>query len=401
MSSKAAEPGVGVIARFEEDALLKQAMEKTGLSDFGDEAFREGLGVLIEALEGEAGLNDFGRGFAHAEIMKHLENRLRVTEDLKRHPEILDVQVDTPIVIVSLPRTGTTLLHNLLARDPDTRYTATWECNLLSPPPESATWESDPRVEQFARAIEAAHGSGAPGFDQLHPMGSTLPEECVVLLGFDFKSQVFNFQFDIPSYEMWFEEQDLQSLYETHHRLLQYLQWRCPRKRWVLKTPGHLWGLKEFFRVYPDAQVVQTHRDPLRVLASFNSLLNLGLGMTREDLDASAMGAHWDASWAKALRKAIAFRDSDAVSDSSFFDVQYGDLVEDPIERVREIYQYFGVEYSAAAEQRMTGYLAENRKKRHGVHRYTLEQFGLDPQETKERYQFYIDRFEVECSFGL
>ncbi|MBW2270794.1 MAG: sulfotransferase, partial [Deltaproteobacteria bacterium] len=188
MNSNSAEPASGIMAKFEEDALLKQAMQSTGLSDFGDEVFREGLRVLIEALEGEAGLNDFGRAFAQAEIMKHLENRLRVTEDLKRHPEILDVEVATPLIIVSLPRTGTTLLHNLLAQDPDTRYAATWECNLLSPPPETATWESDPRVEHFARAIEAAHGSGAPGFEDLHPMGSTLPEECVVLLGFDFTS---------------------------------------------------------------------------------------------------------------------------------------------------------------------------------------------------------------------
>jgi hypothetical protein len=390
-----------VMARFDEDALLKQATDATGLSDFGDEAFREGLRVLIEALEGEAGLNDFGRAFAHSEIMKHLVNRLQVTADLKHHPEILDVEVHTPIVIVSLPRTGTTLLHNLLAQDPDTRYAATWECNLLSPPPESATYATDPRSEQFARAIEAAHGSGAPGFDELHPMGSTLPEECVVLLAFDFTSQVFNFQFDIPSYEMWFEEQDLRPVYATHHRLLQYLQWRCPRKRWVLKTPGHLWGLKELFQVYPDAQVVQTHRDPLRVLASMSSLLNLGLSMTRDDLDASAMAGHWAASYVKALRKSIAFRDSGAVSESSFFDVQYGDLVAGPIETTRAIYRHFGVDLTAAAEQKMAEYLAQDRRQRKGIHRYSLEPFALDPRDLKERYQFYLDRFGVECSFGL
>lgn len=389
------------MARFEEDALLTQAMGVTGLSDFGDEAFREGLRVLIEALEGEAGLNDFGRAFAHTEIMKHLVNRLQVTADLTRHPEILDVTVHTPIVIVSLPRTGTTLLHNLLAQDPDTRYTATWECNLLSPPPETASYASDPRSERFAKAIAAAHGSGAPGFDELHPMGATLPEECVVLLAFGFTSQVFNFQFDIPSYERWFEEQDLRSVYETHHRLLQHLQWRCPRKRWVLKTPGHLWGLKELFEVYPDAQIVQTHRDPLRVLASFNSLLNLGLAMTRDDLDAGAMAAHWAASYVKALRKSIAFRDSGAVPESRFIDVQYGDLVADPIATTRDIYRHFGVEFSAEAERRMAEYLAENKSKRKGFHRYSLEPFGLDPRELLERYQFYVDRFEVECCFEL
>jgi hypothetical protein len=386
---------------LEENALMSEAMASTGLSDFGDDAFRDGMRVLLEALKGEAKLNDFGWAFAHAEILRHLENRLRVTEDLKRHPEILDEKIEKPLIVASLPRTGSTIMHFLLAQDPDTRYLATWECNLLSPPPDASTYETDPRIAQWEKVMAGAHGSEVPDFEAMHPMGAALPEEgVVVLMAFDFKSQVFNYQFNVPSYLLWFEEQDLRPVYETQRRLLQYLQWHCPRKRWVLKTVDLL-GLEHLFSLYPDAQVIMTHRDPLRVIASLSSLLATGLRMTSDDSDPSTMGEHWAASCAKGMKKTMAFRDSGKVSESSFFDVSYNESMKDPIDMVRRIYSHFGLEFTSVVEQRMAEFLAGNPKDKLGAHRYTLQQFGLDPIELKERYGFYIDRFGVECSFGL
>ncbi len=391
----------GAAIELDEAALLDEAMQTTGLSDFGDDEFRDGLRVLLDALKGEARLSAFGRAFARGDVLRNLENRLRVTEDLKRHPEILEVEIVAPIVIVSLPRTGSTILHHLMAQDPDNRYVATWECNLLSPPPETSTWDSDPRISKWEQVMAASLGSEVPDFKAMHPMGAKLAEECLSLMAFDFKSQLFNYQFNVPSYELWLEEQDLLSVYATHRRLLQYLQWRCPRKRWVLKAVGHLWGFKEIFEIYPDARMIQTHRDPLRVIGSLTSLMALGLSMSSDKIDACAIGAHWATSWVKALEKSIAFRDSGAVAEERFFDVHYEESMLDPVGMVDRIYTHFGIEFTALAQQRIAAYLDRNPKDKLGAHHYTLEQFGLDPVELKRRYQFYLDRFGVECSFGL
>jgi len=285
-----------------------------------------------------------------------------VTADLESHPEILDEKIEKPLLVASLPRTGSTIMHHLLGQDSDTRYLATWECNLLSPPPE---------------------------------MGAALPEEHVALLGFDFRSQVFNYQFNVPSYQLWLDEQNLRPVYESFLRLLKYLQWHCRRKRWVVKTID-LHGLSEFLTLCPDAQVVMTHRDPLRAIASLASLLTTGLHMTSDSVDDAAVGRHHADIWVGALRKALDFRDSGAVPEASFFDVHYDEFVKDPVEMIRRIYAHFGLDFPPVVEQRMRDFLASNPKDKLGAHRYTAEQFGLDPAEFEERYQFYIDRFGIE-----
>ncbi|MBW2269078.1 MAG: sulfotransferase [Deltaproteobacteria bacterium] len=384
-----------------EKSLLEEAVRNTGLTDFGDDVFREGLCVLLDSLEGEARLHDFGRLFAHKEILRHLENRLRVTEDWKRYPEMAEVEIVAPIFVVSLPRSGSTILHELLAQDPTSRFVATWECNLVSPPAEAASYESDPRIAEWEREIARTHGSEVPDFEGMHPMGARLPEECLTVMALDFKSQVFAYQFNVPSYEAWLEQQDLHSVYATHRRQLQYMQWRCPRERWVLKAVGHLWALEEIFDVYPDARVVQTHRDPLKVLPSLTSLLSMGLGMTTDAVDAQAIAMQWAESWVEALRKALAFRSSGSVDEKRFFDVHYLRSVDDPVAMVGRIYAHFGISLSEEARRRMRDFLALSPKDKHGVHHYSLEEFGLDPAAERERYRFYTESFGVEAEIQV
>jgi hypothetical protein len=385
---------------FEEEALLDEATASTGLSDFGDDGFREGLRVLLEALGDEADLNEFGLAFAHDVVLRHLGNRLRVTEHLKRHPEILEQEIEEPLVVASLPRTGSTIMHQLLGQDPDTRYLATWECNLLYPPPEAATYETDPRIAEWGRVISGSHGSEAPDFESMHPMGAALPEEHVALLGFEFRSQVFNYQFDVPSYQLWLDEQDMRPAYEGFLRLLKYLQSRCRRRRWMVKTVD-LHGLSAFLTLCPDARIVMTHRDPLRAIASLSSLLTTGLRMTSDGIDDAAVGRHHAEIWVGALREALDFRDSGALPETSYFDVRYDEFVADPVDMIGRVYAHFGLDFSSRVEQRMRDFLAGNPKDKHGAHRYTAEQFGLDPVGLAERYRFYTDRFGIECSFGL
>jgi hypothetical protein len=213
----------------------------------------------------------------------------------------------------------------------------------------------------------------------------------------DFKSQVFAYQFNVPSYEAWLEQQDLLSVYATHKRQLQYMQWRCSRKRWVLKAVGHLWGLKEIFEIYPDAHIVQTHRDPMKMIASLTSLMSLGLSMTGNQVDSHAVGVQWAESWAKALEKAIAFRDSGKVEEGRFFDVHYRESLKDPVSMVGKIYAHFGIDFSVEIERRMRDFLAANPKDKLGAHRYSLEEFGLDPKTERDSYRFYTERFGIEA----
>ncbi len=381
------------ISLAEED-LLAQARRTTGLDDFGATHFRDGLRRLLGSLEAEARLNAVGRRIAHAEISRHLENRLRVTRDWKLYPEIGRERVVRPLLVVGLPRTGSTLLHDLLAQDPANRAPLTWECQHPSPPPERATYETDPRIARSEAHFERTSRALIPEFKAIHPMGAKLAQECVMLQAFDFTSIIFHHEFRVPSYQTWVESCDLGPVYGTHRRQLQYLQWRCPG-RWVLKSVGHLWGLEELFATYPDALVVQTHRDPRKFVASHASLVTMARRMGSDQVDPQEIGREWSGSWERALRKGIAFRDAGTVDASRFFDLHYQDLVRDPIAAVRRIYDHFGLPFDAEAEQRMRVFLAANPQGKHGGHRYEVEQFGLDAGRLREQFRFYEERFAV------
>lgn len=385
----------GASVTLDERELLAQAVAKTGLDDFGPPSFREGLARLVDSLEREARLSAVGRRIAHGEISRHLENRLAVAADWKRYPEMGDERIVRPLFVVGLPRTGSTILHDLLARDPDNRVPLTWECHHPSPPPERATYETDPRIALSEAHFERTSRALIPEFKAIHPMGARLAQECVMLQAFDFTSVIFHHEFRVPSYQAWVESCDLGPVYETHRRQLQYMQWRCPGVRWVLKSVGHLWGLDRLFARYPDALVVQTHRDPLKFIASHASLVTMARRMGSDVVDPEEIGREWSASWERALRAGMAFRATGAVDEARFFDLHYVDLVRDPIAMVRRIYEHFGFVLGAAAEERMHHFLAENPQGKHGGHRYRVEQFGLDPDRLREQFRFYQEHYRV------
>ena len=185
-----------------EAAVLAAAREKTGLSDFGDEAdWKEGFTLLLKGLNEEARLSKIGRIVAFGEVLRHLENRLRVTDDIKRNPEILQVKIEKPVFLMGLPRTGSTILHDLMAQDPDNRVPMTWECNYMSPPPEAATYDTDPRIADCVAHLERTAAALIPEFQAIHEMGALLAQECLMLNAFDFKSQIFSNQFWVPTYQ--------------------------------------------------------------------------------------------------------------------------------------------------------------------------------------------------------
>jgi hypothetical protein len=383
------------LVRLDEASLLERAVKNTGLSDFGGEAFRGPLQRLLDSFEREAALTLLGRVIAQRDTIRLLENRLRMSDTHKRHPEIEEGELRRPIFIVGLPRTGTTILHELMARDPANRVPMTWEVMHPWPPPERSSYESDPRIarveKHFARIDRVL-----PGFKTMHPMGAERPQECVAITAHDFASLMYHTTHNVPSYQAWLEASDLRPVYVSHRRQLQYLQWRCPGERWVLKSPGHLWALDALLAVYPDACIVQTHRDPLKVVSSLTSLITLLRSLASDRIDPVEIGADWTQRLAQGLRSALEVRERRLVGRERVFDMHFSEFIGNEIGMIRRIYAHFELELSDEAEKRMRRYLAENPRDQHGTHRYMLADAGLDPDVERRRFASYQERFGID-----
>ena len=297
--------------RLTEESLIRDARRATGLDDFGAEPFFEPLRRVLAALEDDAQLTWLGRTIARGELLRVLRNRLGLVAARRAHPEIARVEVHQPIVVVGLPRTGSTILHDILARDPAHRAPLTWECNEPCPAPEASTFESDPRIAAIDAEL-AGVDRLIPGFKSMHPMGARLAQECVVNMQQSMCSVLFHNEYRVPSYQDWLDDPafDWRPVYAIHREVLQHLQWRCPRERWVLKTGAHMWSLDALLAEYPNACVVQTHRDPVKVATSYASLTTLVRAMSSDAVDPFEIAADWTPRLALALDRATAVRDS-------------------------------------------------------------------------------------------
>ena len=373
---------------------MARAVKHTGLDDFGDDFFRAPLRRLLNAFEREAALTTLGRFIARTDVVRLLENRLHMTAVLKHRPDIEQATIERPLFIIGLPRTGTTILHELMAQDPASRVPMTWEVMHPWPPPERLTYETDPRIAEVERHF-AGIDRVLPGFQGIHPMGACLPQECVALMAHDFATMIYHTTHNVPSYQAWLEGADMRPVYASHKRQLQYLQWKCAGERWVLKSPGHLWALDGLLAVYPDARIIQTHRDPLRVVASLTSLISILRSMATDRIDPHAIGVDWTQRLARGLEKTMRVRVEQPLPAERVFDLHYRDFIRDEIDMVRRIYAHFGLTLTDEAERRMRRYLAANRREKRGTHRYTLAQAGLDADTERRRYAAYVERFGV------
>ncbi len=377
------------------DSLLDAARRRTGLADFGDPSFEMPFRLLVESLEKDSGLSLLGRIAARQDLKRILSNRLRMEDDCRRHPEIRAGAVPRPLFITGMPRTGTTLLHGLLAQDPVSRSPLGWETMYPSPPPQRSRYKLDKRIEIAQFQMRWLYRI-IPEFRKIHPVAARLPQECLVVTAPSFYSFQFQTTHYVPTYQEWFEAQDLTPSYAGHKQFLQHLQWRCAGDWWVLKAPAHIFGLEALFGTYPDARVVMTHRDPLPVVASLASLTAVLRSAFSDTVDPRTVGPEMSERWGRGLLKALADRDAGRVPAEQVLDVSYGSLVDDPIGTVRSIYAWADIPFSDAAEQRMRAFLAEHRKDKHGRHEYGFDQFGLDPDTEIERYREYSKRFGLD-----
>ena len=376
------------------EALLETARRSTELDDFGDPWFREGLGVLSLALEDEAELSTLGRILTRADLVLSLENRLRLQDWRTRYPEIAEERVERPIVIIGMARTGTTILHNLLARDRRNRVPLTWEVDRAFPPPEAAMRDDDPRIAEVDARLNRVDEL-IPDFKKMHPMGALHPQECVRILSNEMASMIFELSYNVPSYREWLHHKaDLRPAYQGHRRMLQHLQWRHPG-RWVLKSPCHLWHLDAVLCEYPDALLVQTHRDPLSILSSLVSLATTLRAMYGTRVSPKALAREWAELNAEALDASVDARESGVVPPERVIDIQFRELVGDPVGTVQRIYDFAGIRMIPEAAAAIQGHWDANPADKHGKHEHRFSETGLDLEEQRARIRRYQEYFDV------
>ncbi len=377
------------------EELHQLATKQTRLTDFGNPSYKEGFDTLLDSLNEEAKLTPLGRLIAREEVLTALKNRLQLEAHHQQYPEIGEAKITSPIIMMGMGRSGTTILHELLALDPNNRVPATWEVEMPFPAPEQASYDTDPRIATIQRRLDRTDHI-IPNFKSIHRMGARLPQECVRITTGEFASLIFGTTYDVPSYSNWLlEEADLAPAYDYHRRFLQLLQWRYPAERWVLKSPGHLWSLDEMLAAYPDARLIQTHRDPLKTTSSLASLITTLRAMGSNDVHPKAIGRQW-AQWnAAALNDSVRVRQEGRIASNQIIDISFYEFMDAPLDQIRSIYDFFDMELSASTLQRMQDYLDINTAEQHGAHRYDFHDFGLDLNEERERVRPYQEYFDV------
>jgi hypothetical protein len=375
-----------------EGSIREAARKATGLDDFGDPDHEEGLRVLLRAYDAESRLNPFGRMMVTGELTRILKNRLSVEHAWKENPAILDTEIRRPVFILGLPRTGTTALHHLLAQDPRNQVLEYWLAAAPSARPPRGEWERDPRFREALRDLRIMYWLD-PSLKAIHLMTADGPEECRHLLQQTFTDDTFECNATLPGYSDWYAGHDMRATYRRHRDLLKLIGSSESERRWVLKYPAHLRHLDALLEIYPDACIVQTHRDPGRVLPSLCSLIAGWRGIYEDDPDRRAIGQWQLELWGATMESALEVRRKG--DGARFFDLHFDEIVGDPIGAIRRAYAHFGLDLRAEAEDRMRTWHAENPQGKHGVHRYSAEEFGLSDGRMAERFAPYTEHFGI------
>ena len=395
--------GAGMLREMvplDERSLMDAAKSMTGLNDFGEDDWREPFAVLLESLEEEAELTLTGRLATRSEIVLWLRTRLMLTDLLKRHPEILDTPVEKPIFIAGLGRSGTSILQELLHQDPRLRTPLFWEAYF--PVDSAISGGTDKKAQEAGHGIANQWVRITPEIQTMHEVAGHLPAEDSSLWSFTFVSDSIMSFYQIPTYHAYVNRTDADIVYRWHKRMLQALQWKQPGRRWFGKSATyHLTHLPALMKHYPDACIIQTHRDPLRIMSSVANLLRAFYWQRSDkDFDAPVFeNLMVGEMTAKLLEGVMDDRDRGVVPPSQIVDSRYQDLMTDPTAAIQKIYTAFGMEFDAAAAKRIRDYLAFKPKHKHGVHRYTpmgAEQIA----ENRPWFRRYQERYGVQNEEG-
>jgi hypothetical protein len=375
-------------------SVIASAVKLAGSSDLGSDSYHEPLEVYLAACRDEADLTTFGRILISKMLAASLSNRIALHHWSVEHPEVRSERIESPWVIVGLPRTGTSVLSMLLGLDPMARPLLQWEAAHPIPPPtlEGEEGEQDPRIAQTTKEMDGLMKLNPP-LKAMHPFGATLAQECVSLFMYDVRTLALELEAHVPTYARWLEQADMTPAYAQHRLALQTLQSRQPTERWILKTPNHLWHLEALLAAYPDARIVWTHRDPGPVITSLASLANAGQRSYTWRSDPRPTANEWKRKCAFALESAVAFDEKS--EDGWCQHLHYDALMADPIGTVRELYRSFGSEVSDLHARRMEVFLEHRPKDAFGKHHYDPADFDWTYSGVAEEFSDYTTRYHV------
>ena len=383
---------LGLPGRLEVDSLIAHAQRKTGLTDFGGDEHLRALQVLVESINDEARLTATGRLIQKSRLADALVQRLRIQELFRRHPEIHDIGLGPIVLVTGLQRTGTTLLQRLLNAHPGVRGVSGAEA--LDPVSAADPKERGPRARKRRAVIaEKAISYLAPQFMAIHPINHEEPEEDILLLDLNFMSQSAEATMHVPSYSRWLEVQDHTWSYEYFQQVLKVLCWKRRGRAWVLKTPHHMEYLDVFLKVFPDATIVQTHRDPRISLASYFSMVAHARGILSDSVNPKEIGQHWYRKSRRMVQQSMQAREG--AKDRRFIDVSYYDLTSDPIAELGRICEQTGISFDDEAEREAARWLKANPQNRFGKHTYRLGDFGLSEQVVDEGFSSYRGKYAI------
>ncbi|MGP0031866.1 MAG: sulfotransferase family protein [Acidimicrobiales bacterium] len=370
------------------DALLAQASSEAGLADFGPGDFREGLGVLLQSLERDGDLSPEGAERVTADLRRRLVNRLEVEAWYRDRPEIEDLAIRGPVDINGLPRSGTTALANMLSIDPQFRCLRGWEQAKPCPPPTPAGEATDPRRLQAL----ADQAQLSPELKAMHLYDVDATMEDTEVLGMAFHGQ----QYTLPvyGYHAWWRETDMVDTYAYHRRVVKLLQSQRPPELWLFKAPHHNFHLEAMVESYPDALFVVTHRDPVKAVPSWVSIVSAILPPSAGERDLHRLGREAAEHLRVGVERGITARHR--LGEEHFFDVHHRAFVSDPWGTVERIYGFLGLDLRPGVEGAFRVWLRTNRTGAHGTHRYTAEQFGLTDAQLRRDFAFYTDHFDIE-----
>ena len=375
-----------------EEQLHDVARQMTGLNDFGSDEYRVGLRLLLESMDRDLKPTAMGREFGAGTVVGTLAARLHAHEGWKRDPQCLQKPIVKPLVITGIPRTGTTALHKLLSMDPQFQGLEHWLADVPMPRPRREEWERNTHYRTVVANLDAFFRA-APEMRAAHEMTAHEVDECLEVLKHCFVSNRFASGWNVPSYDAWFQQQDERPAYRYFANTLRLIGAHDDRV-WLLKNPGHIAQLDALLEIFPDARVVQTHRDPGTALPSLCSVLKMSRVVLEGDaVDSRSIGPRECRYWHEAAMLAIAVRQRSP--SRQFFDVDHRRFHAEPMRIVHELYDYYGLTLSAEAEAAMRRWIAANPANRLGEHRYAAADFGLDPNEIRAVFREYMRHFDL------
>jgi len=374
--------------------LLELARRRAGLSDFGDMWFIEPMERFIEAANREARLTPAGMAAQTEAIVKGLTSRLRMIEDIRRHPAILDENVEVAGIILGLPRTGSTIFHRLLANAPGLTAIRWYEAQNFAPFPGEKPGEPVERRE-YARAMIEGWLAAAPELASIHPLDPDAPDEEILILGQMFVSTMIEGMTFVPSFAYWLNGYDQSKGHEDLRTILKYLQWQQPERRgrkWVLKSPSNLPYTEIAAKAFPEALLIMTHRDPIQTVPSYISM-QAALYKLSSTLSDAEVGDFWFprlVDWMQRFEAARA-----RIGEERFVDIDYREVGREPLVQAEHVLARMGVPIDSSVEAALAEFMAGNQREQRPAHDYSLERFGLDEEEIKRRFADYRARFIV------